>query len=275
MMAGTRNQDLRETDLCGPIRDYLLAQGYSVRCEVEHCDITATLGEELVVIELKRGFTTDLLIQATQRQRAADAVYVALPRPRGREARSARWRGAQHLLHRLELGLILVSFGEGDPLVEIIFHPLPFEGKRDSRRRRAILREIAGRSGDHNEGGSTRRKLLTAYRERALRLAYHLAEQGPLSPEALRALGTGDKTQAILARNVYGWFERVERGIYGLKPAGREALDAYPELVARFRAEAEEGVAETPPPAARRRRRKAKALQTDSPQGATPADRAR
>lgn len=245
-MAGTEKRALRETDLGGPVRDYLLAQGYTVRSEVEHCDITATLGEELVVIELKRGFTTDLLIQATQRQRAADSVYVALPRPRGREGRSARWRGAQHLLHRLELGLILVSFGEGEPVVEVAFHPLPFEGKRDARRRRAILREIAGRSGDHNEGGSSRRKLLTAYRELALRIAYHLAERGPLSPQALRELGTGDKTQGILARNVYGWFARLERGLYGLKPDGRTALEDYPDLVARFRAAEEQAGRATP-----------------------------
>ncbi|MFN3443562.1 MAG: DUF2161 family putative PD-(D/E)XK-type phosphodiesterase, partial [Rhizobium rosettiformans] len=28
----------------------------------------------------------------------------------------------------------------------------------------------------------------------------------------------------ILQGNVYGWFERVERGVYGLTPVGLEAL---------------------------------------------------
>ena len=36
-------------------------------------------GDELIVIELKKGFSTDLLIQATDRQRVTDSVYVALP----------------------------------------------------------------------------------------------------------------------------------------------------------------------------------------------------
>ena len=31
----------------------------------------------------------------------------------------------------------------------------------------------------------------------------------------------------ILQRNVYGWFERLERGVYGLTDAGRAALDRW------------------------------------------------
>ncbi|MDT1827773.1 hypothetical protein FPK45_22420, partial [Acinetobacter baumannii] len=30
--------------------------------------------------------------------------------------------------------------------------------------------------------------------------------------------------QKILHRNVYGWFEKAERGVYGLTEAGRTAL---------------------------------------------------
>jgi len=81
----------RETDLYGPINDYLTAQGYTVRSEVLGCDIAATKGEDLVVIELKRSFCISLLLQATQRQRVADSVYVAIPKPPDRERR-ARWR---------------------------------------------------------------------------------------------------------------------------------------------------------------------------------------
>ena len=229
-----RKKKLRETDLYPPIRAHLAAQGYTVRGEVKGCDVTAVKGEDLIVIELKQSFSTSLLVQATQRQRVADSVYVALPRPPWREMR-ARWRGIQHLLRRLEIGLIFVDFSTRRPAVEIVFHPLPYDRKRNTRVRRAILQEIAGRSGEYNQGGSTRRKIMTAYRESAVFIATCLADLGPLAPRRLRELGAGPKTLSILSKDFYGWFERVDRALYGLKSAGRAALDAYPDLVARFR----------------------------------------
>jgi hypothetical protein len=33
----------------------------------------------------------------------------------------------------------------------------------------------------------------------------------------------------ILQSNVYGWFERLDRGIYGLTDAGRAALARWPQ----------------------------------------------
>jgi hypothetical protein len=97
-----------------------------------------------------------------------------------------------------------------------------------------MLEEIAGRSGDYNLGGSTRRKLLTAYRENALRIARLLELRGPATPRALRALSTGPKTYAILYDNVYGWFQRVSQGTYAITDKGRTALVEYCELVKTF-----------------------------------------
>ncbi len=48
-MAPRRNKNaktppnLLEKDLYGPMRDFLVGQGYTVRGEVKHCDITATM----------------------------------------------------------------------------------------------------------------------------------------------------------------------------------------------------------------------------------------
>jgi hypothetical protein len=225
---------LRETDLYRPLRDYLTAQGYTVRGEVRDCDLTATKGDELIVIEMKRQFCTQLLVQATRRQRAADSVYVAIPR-KGTHKSYAHWRGLQHLLRRLELGLILIAPHARFRPVEIAFHPLPFERKRSAPARRAILQELAGRSGDYNRGGSTRQELVTAYRENAIAIACGLEQRGPLAPKDLRALGTGPKTLAILSANYYGWFERVARGVYALKPAGQAGLARYQFLAERYR----------------------------------------
>lgn len=232
-MAANGEGTIRETDLYAPIHDYLVAQGYTVRSEVMDCDITATKGDELIVVELKRSLTISLLLQATQRQRVADAVYVGLPKPPYREQR-ARWRQSRHLLKRLELGLILVSFATSVPTVEVDFHPVPLARRRNNKRRRAIIREIESRSGDHNEGGSTRRKIVTAYRENAIYIACCLRRYGPLEPRQVRELGAGEKAQSILYRNVYGWFERIDTGIYGLRAAGRQALEDYPDLVTQF-----------------------------------------
>jgi len=226
---------LRETDLYGPVRDYLVGRGYAVQGEVKDCDLVATRGDDLVVVEFKRALSVDLLLQATQRQRVADAVYVALPKPDLWEKR-ARWRRIEHLLRRLGLGLILVSFATAVPTVDVAFDPEPVPPRRDGRGRRALLAEVAGRSGDHNEGGSTRRAIVTAYREQAIYIACCLDAYGALSPARLRQLGAGAKTQAILRSNVYGWFERVGPATYALKAEGRQALAAYADLAAQFRA---------------------------------------
>ena len=103
--------------------------------------------------------------------------------------------------------------------------------KTGGRGRKAILSEIAGRSQDYNRGGSTRQKLMTAYRENAIQIACLLNDLGPLSTTKLRDLGTGMKTQAILYRDHYKWFTRVTTGVYDLTDLGRQELSRYPELV--------------------------------------------
>jgi hypothetical protein len=224
-----------ESDLGEPIQRYLEANGYTVRSEVRDCDITAVQGDELIVIELKRGFTTDLLLQATDRQRVADAVYVALPADGTMAAHHSKRRQAiERLLKRLELGLILVAFPEGrPPEVDVAFHPLEHaRPRRAPRTRRVFLREIAGRSSDYNIGGSCGRKIVTAYREQAIFIACCLDRFGAMSPGALRALGAGLKTQDILFRNVYDWFDRQERGRYALRQRGRDEIAAEYSILA-------------------------------------------
>jgi hypothetical protein len=229
---------LLESDLYEPIRDYLITQGYTVRSEVHNCDITATKDEELIVVELKLSFNLVLLYQATQRQRLSDSVYVAFPRP-AKMGRGSRWKDTKRLLRRLELGLILVSFATKKPRVEVVFHPIAAPRRKDHRARKAVIREIEGRSVDHNRGGSTRRKLVTAYREEALRIAVCLDIHGSASPKQLRSMNTGSRTQSILYNDVYGWFERIGHALYALRPEGTAALGEYPELVDQFRGDIE------------------------------------
>jgi hypothetical protein len=228
---------IAETELYRPVCDFLQTQGYTVRGEVAHCDLVAVKGEELIVVELKRHLSVELLTQAIERQALTESVYVAIPRPANKGRWLAREGGTLKLLRRLELGLLFVALTGRAPQVEIIQQPLPHERRRRPRGTRALLEEFHRRSGDYNPGGSTRRKLITAYRENAIQIACLLAEHGPLTPRALRTLETGPKTLAILSRNVYGWFARVTRGTYSLTDQGRTELTQYPGLVARFRAQ--------------------------------------
>lgn len=225
---------IAETDLYPPLRAWLEQQGYTVRAEVHHCDVAAARGDELVLIELKRSLTLALLAQAARRQKATPSVYVALPRPAHKQRWLGQHRDAVHLLRRLELGLLLIGLAPGKPPVEVLFHPTPFQQQRRRRLQRAVLAEMGQRSGDYNQGGSTRRKLMTAYRENAIHLACCLQRLGPSSPKALRALGTGEQTRSILYRNVYGWFERVDRGVYALSAQGAREIKAWPEIVERY-----------------------------------------
>jgi len=221
---------VKETDLGGPLTAHLRAQGYTVRSEVKDCDIAAVKGDDLLIVEMKTALTLPLVVQAVRRQRMTDSVYVAIPRP------SNKWkwwndsRGAQHLLRRLELGLILVSLEKGKPPVEVIFHPTPFARRKRPPARRAVLEEIHRRSHDYNHAGSSRVKLVTAYREDSLYIACCLLAGGTRSPAALKALGASPKTPSILRLNPYGWFERVGRGLYGITARGARELSAWPAL---------------------------------------------
>lgn len=225
---------LKESDLYLPVKEYLEKQGYRVNAEVNNCDITATRDGELLVVELKSRFNAALLMQAADRQRAADAVYVAIPHPRSIRNRK-HWNGMCHLLKRLEIGLILVRFLKSGPRIEIAFHPAPYRVVREHNRRRAILREIHDRTGNYNTGGVKGTKLVTSYREEAIHIACLLEGGEALSPAELKQRGAGGRTQSILSKNFYGWFERVARGVYRLHPAGKKALTEYPDIAAYFR----------------------------------------
>ncbi|MFP6806982.1 MAG: DUF2161 family putative PD-(D/E)XK-type phosphodiesterase [Pseudomonadales bacterium] len=218
---------MQETDLFLPVKLYLESHGYSVNAEVKDCDVTASKDDELVIVELKTSANMQLLIQATDRLSITESVYVAIPKP---NRNSKHWRGIQRVIRGLELGLLLISFGPLGARVARIFDPAPARKRQNKKKRRIIINEIAGRSADYNIGGSTRTKLVTAYRENAILVATALEHLGEMSPKGLKQMGTGPKTSAILTSNHYGWFERVQRGIYVITSQGKVDICQYPEL---------------------------------------------
>ena len=224
---------MKETDLFAPVKNYLKANGYKVRAEVKDCDITATKGDELAIIELKLNANIPLLIQATDRQRITDSVYVAIAKPSAKTS-GKRWKGIRHILRRLELGLIFVDVENPVNPVEIVFHPVAFQRKKFKHRKKAIIKEMENRSENLNVGGSSKTKIITAYKENVIQIAIYLNKLGPTTPKILREFQAGKKTHSILYSNFYAWFERVDHGIYDITAKGKNALNQFPGLVKKY-----------------------------------------
>jgi hypothetical protein len=209
-----------ETTLYPPVKRFLESLGFEVKGEVCGCDVVALdkgVPTAVVIAELKLNFTLDLLLQAVDRLPACDDVWLAVRasrRGRGRE-RDSRVR---KLCRLLGFGLVAVS-AKGN--VEVIVEPVPWRPRRDPKRRSRIVEEHRKRRGDPAIGGSTRRPIMTAYRQQALDCAKALAA-APSRPRDLKV--TMPDAAKILQRNVYGWFERIERGHYGLTALGRAEL---------------------------------------------------
>jgi len=225
------NPSRKESDLSAPLQAYLEAQGYQVNCEVNHCDMTATKGDEMLVIELKLRMSLRFLYQCLNRKLITDSVYLALP-VEGGYATPPEFKNLKSLLKRLEMGLILVRFLKTKTKVEIIQHPDTWQAPRRPSRQRAIVREIQARGTEYNIAGvSGRETKITAYRKKVLKIASHMTDGNLWSPVDLRKLNCDAATGQILRQNHYGWFVREGRGKYRLAEAGREALKNYRSMI--------------------------------------------
>jgi len=210
----------KETDLYPPLKRFLQAQGYEVKAEIGAADVVALRGDEApMIVELKTGFSLSLFHQAIARQAQSDAVYVAVPRGRGK----AFWRSFKSnlgLARRLGLGVFMIRLEDG--FVELRCEPAPFVPRKSRVKLARLMQEFERRDGDPNLGGITRTTVVTAYRQDAHRCADHLAACGAdKAAKVAKATGVAN-ARAIMADNHYGWFCRVSRGVYDLSAAGHE-----------------------------------------------------
>jgi hypothetical protein len=217
-----------ETSLYPAVKHFLEGAGYCVKGEIQGCDVVAVQAGEpirLAIVEMKLGFTLDLLLQAIDRVRAADEIWLAVPATRRGRDRDLRI----HRLCRL-LGFGLMAVSAARDQVEVLVEPGPYRPRADQRRRARLLSEHTRRSGDPSPGGSTRQPVMTAYRQQALACAA-LLQAGPGRVRDLR--GVTPEAGRILLRNAYGWFERSGRGVYRLTSLGEAALQRWPIHSAR------------------------------------------
>lgn len=211
---------MRESDLYPPVKALFEARGFVVKGEVGAADVVAMrAGAAPVIIELKTGFSLSLYHQAVARLRLSDEVFIAVPTPRGSRARRIL-RENLVMCRRLGLGLITVR---GD-VAEVRCEPGPYAPRKAKKKAERLAVAFERLDGDPNDGGATRHGLVTGYRQEALRCAEYLAETGPEKGSIVaRATGVSQATR-IMRDNHYGWFRRVETGIYALTDEGRAGL---------------------------------------------------
>jgi hypothetical protein len=213
-----------ERSLYLPVKRFIEGLGFEAKGEICGCDIVALkdgAATAVVIGELKVSFNLELVLQAVDRTAACDEVWLAVAasrRARGRE-RDPRVR---KLCRLLGFGLLSVTSAGS---VEILVEPGPWRPRRENKRRSRIVTEHRRRLGDPAVGGSTRCPIMTAYRQQALACAAALSD-APARPRDLKRIVP--EAPKILVRNVYGWFVRVERGVYGLSDSGKMALISWP-----------------------------------------------
>ena len=215
-----------ETDLYLPLKTFMEGAGYAVKGEINDCDLVGVKDGDppvIIVCEMKLAFNLELVLQGVKRAAFCDEVWLAARASktgRGRE-HDARFR---NLCRRLGFGVISVS-DAGD--VAVLIAPFAATPRRDTKRRSRLLNEHTRRVGDPQQGGGRGKPIMTAYRQDSMLCATALLS-GSQSPKQLKALVA--RAPAILRNNVYGWFVRESRGIYGLTELGRTAVSPSPTV---------------------------------------------
>jgi len=209
-----------ETNLYQPIKDFLHQLGFEAKGEVCGCDVVALNNGEpvaLIICELKLSFSLELILQAVDRSTACDEIWIAVQAKKNGRGRESDPR-AKKLCRYLGFGLLRVNPSDS---VEVIVKPQPWKPRRDTKLRSRILEEYNKRQGDPSVGGSTRKPIMTAYRQQAI-LCARTIDQGVTKLSELKK--TVPDAAKILQRNVYGWFNRRERGNYVLSDSGKLAI---------------------------------------------------
>ena len=215
---------MKEADLYAPVKAFLQRQGYEVKGEVGAADVVGRRGDDLVIVELKLGFSLALFHQAMDRAVITDDVYVAVPAG----GKGKALRNNVKLARRLGLGVLTVRTRDG--FVEALADPGPYAARKVARKKKAMLRAFDRLEGDPNAGGATRHGIVTGYRQDALKCARFLAVHGASRGAKVAEWAEVPTATRIMADDHYGWFTRVERGVYDLTDAGRKGLADWADV---------------------------------------------
>ena len=221
-----------EKDLYDPIRSYFEQFGYVCDGEVEQIDLVMEKDGIYTAVELKQSLDFKAVQQAALRQKVADEVYIGIFTPKN--MRSHSFNDKLYLLKRLGIGLLAVSRRTG--IVNVVQEPVVSDlesfKQRNKNNRRKLKNEFSGRKLKNNTGGVHGTKLMTNYRENSLLVLHALSELGSTSDcRSVHKMCQVKNSTNIMYRNVYGWFEKQEKGIYAVSSAGKEALKEYSDVI--------------------------------------------
>jgi len=214
----------KESDLYPPIKAHLEAQGFAVKGEVGAADVVGRRGDDIVIVELKTAFSLALFHQGIERLTITDQVYLAVPQTTKTKALKNNVR----LARRAGLGVMTVRLR--DDFVEVLAHPGPYAARLLGKKKARLLSAFDRLQGDPNAGGATRHGIVTGYRQDALRCARFLAVHGPSKGAKVKDWAEVPQATTIMRDDHYGWFRKVDRGIYDLTDAGRQGLDDYGDV---------------------------------------------
>jgi hypothetical protein len=215
---------MKESDLYLPLKLFLESQNYEVKGEVQDCDALAVRGKETpVVVELKLSLNLNVVLQAVDRLSLTPKVYIGVPKQY--KTLNRRRKHIIKLLRMLGLGLVVIDPDLRVGSVDVLLDPGEYRPRKSKHRQERLLGEFMKRVGDPNLGVTDKRKgIMTAYRQRALAIAQFLQKQGPTKASHIAHTLREPQARDILYKDVYGWFDRVSRGMYELSPGGKQEI---------------------------------------------------
>ena len=215
---------MQESDLYSPLKCYLEDQGYEVKSEVNHCDVVAVRsGESPLIIELKLNLNLTILLQAVDRLKLSNTVYIGIPK--GLAVIKKQRKKVVKLIRMLGLGLLTIDPYAKIGAVDILCDPKEYKPRQVKKKSQRLLQEFQDLTGDPNVGGSTSHGgRMTAYRQKALAISQYLLIHGESKAAIVARAIEEPKTRTILYDNVYGWFERLGKGYYKLSPRGKTEI---------------------------------------------------
>lgn len=217
-----------EKEMFPIIKNFLEEQDYKVKAEVKSFDIMGMKEDVILIVEMKNTFNTKLICQGLEGKYITDYVYLAIPKPTVKVMKSASFKEKKQIIKSLELGLLLVDKQLKEVIV--LLDPLIKNTKKKNKKRENLKKEFLLRKTDFNEGGVSRTKIITAYRELAL-ITLHFLKDGPKTTKEIKTFVKQDKVMSVLQQNYYGWFERIERGVYQITNIGVAALKSYEKVL--------------------------------------------
>jgi hypothetical protein len=83
----------------------------------------------------------------------------------------------------------------------------------------------------NNVGGVNKTKIMSGYREDCLLVLNAIKDFESASGKQIKEITSVSKSTSIMYKNYYGWFEKVNKGLYKINDNGKEALVQYRETI--------------------------------------------